>query len=231
MSDETEGDPDDADEDDAPSTRETLDELGFYDNDVTEFPPELSGVKRFKAEGRAEPLVEALGLQGYDVGFMRLEMIEALGRIGDEAAVPALVDELGDGDTNVAAMEALARIGSADAVDEIAEKLDPEKRVEPRVRAAAADALGELGDDGAVDALVEILDSDSPRVRAAAADALGEIGDDGPVEALSGLLEADESEKVRASAAGALASIDTADARETLSEYDDDANELVRRAV
>lgn len=215
------------------STREDLAELGFYDNEYTEFPPELSGVKRFKAEGEAEPLIEALQLPGYDVTFMRLEMIEALGRIGDPAAVDVLEDELRDGDTQIEAMEALGRIGSTDAVEALADLLDPEKKVKPHVRAKAADTVGEIGGSEAVEPLVEVLEAESPQVRAAAASALGEVGeaDDDAVDALSRMLEEDGEEHVRAAAAKALSQLDGDSAAEALAEYEDDRNELVAQAA
>lgn len=215
------------------STREDLAELGFYDNEYTEFPPELSGVKRFKAEGEAEPLVEALQLPGYDVTFMRLEMIEALGRIGDSAAVEVLEGELRDGDTQIEAMEALGRIGTTDAVEALAELVDPEKKVKPHVRAKAADTLGEIGGSEAVEALVDVLDVESPQVRSSAASALGECGEDDSeaVDALSELLAEETEEHVRAAAAKALSRQGSEAARDALSEFEDDRNDLVAKAA
>lgn len=215
------------------STREDLAELGFYDNDYTEFPPELSGVKRFKADGEAEPLIEALQLPGYDVTFMRLEMIEALGRIGDSAAVEVLEGELRDGDTQIEAMEALGRIGSADAVEALADLLDPEKKVKPHVRAKAADTVGEIGGQEAVEPLVGVLEVDAPQVRASAASALGASAesDADAVEALSGLLRDDEEEHVRAAAAKALSEMEADAASDALAEFEDDRNQLVAEAA
>ncbi len=215
------------------STREDLAKLGFYDNDYTEFPPELSGVKRFKADGEAEPLIEALQLPGYDVTFMRLEMIEALGRIGDPAAVEVLEGELRDGDTQIEAMEALGRIGSADAVEALADLLDPEKKVKPHVRAKAADTVGEIGGQEAVEPLVEVFEVDAPQVRASAASALGVAAesDADAVEALSELLRDDDEEHVRAAAAKALSEMEADAAADTLAEFEDDHNQLVAEAA
>ncbi len=215
------------------STHDELEDLGFYDNEFTEFPPELSGVKRFKAEGEAEPLIDALQLPGYDVTFMRKEMIEALGRIGDPAALEVLEDELNDGDTQIEAFEALARIGSEEAVEAVSELLDPEKRVKPHVRAKAAETLGEIASSTAVDDLVAVLELESPRVRGAAAKALGELGEANAdaVDALENLLEEDPEEHVRVAAAKALSNLEADSARETLERYQDDRNELVSKAA
>ncbi len=230
-SEEAEGE--EIEEEEDSSTRDELDELGFYDNEFTEFPPELSGVKRFKANDEAEPLVEALQLPGYDVTFMRLEMIEALGRIGDPVAVDVLEGELRDGDTQIEAMEALGRIGSPEAVDSLTDLLDPEKRVKPHVRAKAAETLGEIASADGVEALADVLEVESPRVRGAAARALGRVGEpsEDAVEALANLLEDDPEEHVRVAAAKALDALDTDAAEEALSDYRDDRNELVAKAA
>ncbi|MDY7082513.1 MAG: HEAT repeat domain-containing protein, partial [Halobacteria archaeon] len=135
QADESEEPEEKEEEDEEKSTREIFAELGFYDNEFTEFPPELSGLKRFKQEGNPDPIIEVLQLSKYNTNFMRLELIEALGRIGDEKAVEPLVDELKDADMRDEAMEALKRIGSPKATDSMVEYLDPERNVEPRVRA------------------------------------------------------------------------------------------------
>jgi hypothetical protein len=213
------------------TTKDRLKELGFYDNEFTEFPPELSGLKRFKANKNPDPIVEALQIQGYDTTFMRLEMIEALGRIGDETAVDVLLEEVNDNDTRMEAMDALGRIGSEEATDKILELLDPERKVQPHVRAKAAETAGRIGDPDAVELLVETLGSDSSEVRGTAAEALARIGtetkDAGVVEELARVLEEEADETVRMSAARALRSVGTEEARGALSGYEDDRNELV----
>jgi HEAT repeat protein len=222
-------------EDEEKTTKDKLEDLGFYDNDFTEFPPELSGLKRFKAKKNPEPIIEALQIQGYDTTFMRLEMIEALGRIGDETAVDVLLEEVNDNDTRMEAMDALGRIGSEKATDKILELLDPERKVQPHVRAKAAETAGRLGDPNAVELLVETLGSDSSEVRGTAAEALARIGSDTEdadvVEELATVLDEEADETVRMSAARALRSVGTDEAREVLGEYQNDRNELVAEAA
>jgi len=240
-------------EEEEKTTKDRLAELGFYDNDFTEFPPELSGVKRFKVEGNSRPIVEALDI--VNSVFMKHEMVEALGRIGDEAAVDKLVEQVDDNDTREEAIEALGIAGSERGTKRLVELLNPEKRVKPHVRAMSAEALGRIGDPEAVGALVTLLTGEglkdeeeeeesegegdeedgeyeppeSARVRGAVAEALGSIGrhDDGAVEALVALLEDDPDETVRLTAARALSNIDDEAARDALAEYADDRNELV----
>lgn len=249
---------DDEEEDEEKTTKDRLAELGFYENDFTEFPPELSGVKRFKAEGNSQPIVEALDI--VNSVFMKHEMVEALGRIGDEAAVDKLVEQVDDNDTREQAIDALGIAGSERATERLVELLDPEKRVKPHVRAKSAEALGRVGDPDAVGALVTLLTGEgledeeedesegeadggeeddeedeeyqppeSARVRGAVAEALGSIGepDERAIDALVGLLEQDSDETVRLTAARALSKMDDDGARDALSEYKDDRNELV----
>ncbi|MDZ7689093.1 MAG: HEAT repeat domain-containing protein [Halobacteriales archaeon] len=165
---------------------------------------------------------------------MRREMVEALGRIGDERAVDVLIDELGNNDTKMEAMDALGRIGSEEATDELVEMLEPEEEGSgTHVRAKAAETVGQIGDEAAVGALVENLEDESARVRGTAADALARIGvdDEGAVDALADLLEDEPEESVRLSAAKALREIGTEGAREVLTEYENDRNELVANAA
>ncbi|XGI84556.1 HEAT repeat domain-containing protein [Halorutilales archaeon Cl-col2-1] len=214
---------------DPPSTRDELEELGFYDNEFTEFPPELSGIKRFKVEGKTEPLVESLDI--FEANFLRKEVIEALGRIGDDNAVDRLLDEVDDADTRIDAIEALARIGSPKASEKLEDTLDPEANIPDNVRAKAADALGKIGDSGSTDAVVGALEMESVRVRESAAEALGSIGDEDAVEDLGSLLEEETHESVRVSAAKSLAEIGGERARGILEDYSDDTNELVAKAA
>jgi HEAT repeat protein len=162
-------------------------------------------------------------------------MVEALGRIGDEAAVDALLDEVNDNDTRMEAMDALGRIGSERATEKILGLLDPERKVQPHVRAKAAETAGRIGDPGAVGPLVETLGSDSSKVRGTAAEALARIGaEEGGADAvgeLASVLKDETDETVRMSAARALRSIGTQEARDVLAEYENDRNELVAQTA
>jgi HEAT repeat protein len=74
---------------------------------------------------------------------------EALGKLGDPQAVPALIQALGDSDSAVraAAAEALGAIGDPQAVPALIQALGDS---DCDVRRAAAEALGKLGDPQAV---------------------------------------------------------------------------------
>jgi len=226
------------------TTKDRLAELGFYDNDFTEFPPELSGIKRFKVEGNSQPIIEGLDL--INSVFMKHEMVEALGRIPDKEAVEKLIEQVDDNDTREQAIEALGIAGSDRATDKLVGFFDPEKRVKPHIRAKSAEAVGRIGDPDAIEALVTLLTGegledteeqsdedyeppDSARVRGATAEALGTIGEpkEGAVGALVGLLETDTDETVRLTAARSLSKIEDKDAHDALEEYKDDRNELI----
>ncbi|MBE0415655.1 MAG: HEAT repeat domain-containing protein [Dehalococcoidia bacterium] len=106
---------------------------------------------------------------------VRSAAADALGMIGDEAAVPALIDALKDEFSVVRtdAAFALGRLGAA-AVPALIEAL---KEEEERMRAEAAFALGEIGRDAksAVLALIEALNDEKEDVRREAAWALEKI--------------------------------------------------------
>ncbi len=224
---------------DPSTTREKLEELGFYDNEFTEFPPELSAVKSFKAENNPDPLIEALQLDGFDVDFMREEMIEALGWIGDEKAVDILEEILDDSDMRPYAIEALGRIESSGSIDKISKYLGSEARVEPHVRVKSAEALGKIGSVDGLSILLEALEDDSSQVRSTAVKSIGqilkknnenlgnsEIDENEIIEKLDRILK-NEKESIRVSAAKTLKQMNEGKAKEVLEKYKDDPNELV----
>ena len=141
----------------------------------------------------------------------RCQAADALGKIGNEAAVPALTEALGDGACAVreAATEALdkLRISSAATMAGFIEAL---KSAHPSARRNAAEVLGELGPDAktAVPSLVNSLDDEDNGVRWATTIALGEIGPDAKV-AVPALIKAlgDKALEVRMRAAQALGKI------------------------
>ncbi|MBN2122035.1 HEAT repeat domain-containing protein [Candidatus Micrarchaeota archaeon] len=102
-----------------------------------------------------------------------LSCVQALGKIGDWRAVPALAGLLMGPNPLLrdAAAEAMTmRCPHATAVFIRALKGRSEE-----LRAVSANALGEDTDPAAIPALIESLDDQSPKVRAAAAGALGKI--------------------------------------------------------
>lgn len=96
----------------------------------------IGSFENLKTAPRA--LIDALADPNRDV---RKEAAQALGNIGDEAAVPALKKLVGDADaqTRRTAVEALKDIGGADAIQALMALL---KDPDPEVRKTAAEALG-----------------------------------------------------------------------------------------
>ena len=132
--------------------------------------------------------------------FVRLECVEALGRIG-EAAIPALVVALDEGDLRPYAAWALAALGHPQAVAPLIEALQ-----QPAwdFRWQAVEGLGKLKAGAAVGPLLQALQDRDAGVRAMAAWSLGEVGDKRAQPALEHALR-DEEEDVRQAAEKSLA--------------------------
>jgi len=111
---------------------------------------------------------------------------EALGRIGSERIVDALLKVLLEAqkpDARLRAASALGRIGSERAVEALLKA--PLEAQESVVRWLAAEVLGLIGSKSAVDALLNVLLEDQvPAVRWRAAVALGRIGSERAEDAL-----------------------------------------------
>jgi HEAT repeat protein len=122
----------------------------------------------------------------------------ALGRLGDDDAVPALVEALTDPDPQVRerAARACGKLGDPRAVNALRDRVDGDER---RVRQAAADALAAIGSKRALAALIDRVEDDSPEVRYVAASALGEYGGPKPIDALVETLD-DANDAVRRAA-------------------------------
>lgn len=133
-------------------------------------------------------LIEVLQHQSQDddaAYYSRAEAASALGRIGDNSAVPALIDALADPNyLCVSAAMALGEIGDTRAIGPLVEVLsDKDKFWVPR--RAAAVALGNMGNSAksAIDALTAALDYDTTnsgekwdeRAREAVVDAINRI--------------------------------------------------------
>jgi len=108
----------------------------------------------------------------------------ALGRIGDQAAVPILAAALHGPDptTCIAAAAALGEIGDPSCVTYLLPLV--RQAADEKLCAAACDALGALGDPRALPELLDALDAGDRFVRAAAAQALGRIGHPGAIPGL-----------------------------------------------
>lgn len=154
----------------------------------------------------------------------RYEAAIALGRTGDQAAVPALKDALSDPDPGVRwmALEALGAIGGP-ALPVLIGLLDSD---DVDLRWGAAVALGDIGDPAAIGSLVTALGDSDRYVRTRAALALSVIG----VPALPPLAAASGSEDagVRWAAALALGKIRSPESIETLSTLLADPDRSVR---
>lgn len=133
-----------------------------------------------------------------DYPEFRLIAADALGRIGDESAVPALVGVLDDPDVRVRvrAVEACGEIGDPRAIDALADHLEDSH---DQVRREAATALAKIGTEAAMAALAPAARSRTESVRVIAIDALGSAGS---LEALPLLIDGleDNGELVRRTA-------------------------------
>lgn len=135
------------------------------------------------SRGDAQGLIHALKYDRGGAGSMhhgvRAAAAAALGRIGGDGSVEALIAALkypDSSDVHCAAAEALGKIGDSRAVVPLAEALaGPDSN--SYEREAATLALGELGTAGAVEPLITALRDEIREVRRAAAVALGEVVD------------------------------------------------------
>ncbi|MCI0350919.1 MAG: HEAT repeat domain-containing protein, partial [Acidobacteriales bacterium] len=136
---------------------------------------------------------------------VRRKAAEALGEIGTEGAVAALIEALKDEDSDVRvrSAEVLGRIGGEQAVAALIEDL---KSADSSVRWNAALALRGIGGEQAVAALIEDLKSADSDARGKAAMALGRIGGERAVSALIEALKSADSD-ARGKAAVALGRI------------------------
>lgn len=101
----------------------------------------------------------------------------ALGRIGEENTIGAVLATLDDGSAAVRAngAEALGLIGSPTAIPALVSRLRDEDE-EAWVRERTAEALGRIGSDVVLDALSQCLVEPRHSLREAAAEALRRIG-------------------------------------------------------
>jgi HEAT repeat protein len=134
---------------------------------------------------------------------VRRHAIWALGRIGDPAVLPSLLNlREGSGDQLEAVADALASIGSPDGVPRLAELA---RHQSAGVRRRAVAALAMAGDERVVEPLLRALDDDNRDVRLAAMRSLAAVSDPRSTKQLLGLL-LNEDADVRAAAATGLQS-------------------------
>ncbi|MFC6872072.1 HEAT repeat domain-containing protein [Halobellus marinus] len=185
------------------------DVLGHY----KDYPPELSALKEWESRGRVdmvllakdslqsdfmeEHCMDALVRMANADAFEEMhglaerrdkKAIKALGRMGAgaEEAVETLVEYVdADSDPGLqkVTLRALGEIGSTEATQAIADKLEMDN---DNVRPYVARALGLIGDTRAIDPLADTLaEDDSDTVRAAAAWALRQIGTESALETVA----------------------------------------------
>jgi HEAT repeat protein len=143
-------------------------------------------IEKLESKRGVAALVEAL--QTAEPARAR-EAAAALGRLGDPAAGPVLINALGDAELRDAAAAALVAMGSkvVDILVMALRQAHPDVRdasANPSVRVAIAEILGHAGDQRAVEALIAAFE-DVDEVGLAATVALGRLKDPRAVDALS----------------------------------------------
>jgi HEAT repeat protein len=117
----------------------------------------------------------------------RAQAVDALARIGGEAAIMGLIEALKDSDPTIEikAIEALGKVGNDRAVGPLVDALASDN---PKIWLAAHDAIYHLKSDN-IDPLLAALSHHDRRGRANAAGLLGLIGDKRAAEPLAALLK------------------------------------------
>jgi HEAT repeat protein len=136
-----------------------------------------------------------------DAGFMLAKQTQHK----DPAAVPGLLDALGDDDPRIrtAAVKALGEIGDPAAVPQLLHIMNTER--DGDIRWLATGALGKIG-AAAVPGLLNMLRDEDWKVRRSAADALWAMREPSAVPGLLAALQ-DRNDVVRQAVAGALEAI------------------------
>ncbi|EKF85819.1 HEAT repeat domain-containing protein [Methanobacterium formicicum] len=189
-------------------------------------------VAQLEEEQDVEGLIRALKDHDY---LTRKEAARALKKVGDETAVPALIEALRYKSWHLDyvilssvrenSAEALGRIGDIRAIPALIDSMENDPDEEVRLKSAWA--LGELGNEGAVDALITALEDKNWSVRRTSANALGRIGDHRAVPYLIKALE-DNDWHVRKYAAVSLGKMQDKQAIPILLEAMDDEDADVR---
>lgn len=139
-----------------------------------------------------------IGWLDADYPEFRMVAAAALGRMGDETAVPHLLDALDDSAPRVRerAARSCGRIGDSRCVPALADRLDDRN---PIVQQAAANALGSIGSQPALEPLIPLARADNEELRRIAVDELGQFGSFKPIVVLLKTLE-DDSESIQRTA-------------------------------
>ncbi|MFD1567321.1 HEAT repeat domain-containing protein, partial [Halolamina litorea] len=210
---------DEAEEWDDLQTNEQLMAEGFYDV--------LGHYKDYPVEWAALKEHEQQGnvdqilraLDALGSEFMERHCMEALIRMGDAEAFEEMHARAQKRDKP--GIEALGKMGpdATEAVDTLIEYVDTDS--DPQLQKVTFRALGEIGSEEATQPLANKLEMDDDNVRPLAARALGLIGDTRAIDPLADTIAEDEDRTVRTAAAWALRQIGTREALEAAAEYDD----------
>jgi HEAT repeat protein len=156
-----------------------------------EYPPvtRRAAAKALALVAKAEkipPILEVL--DGEKDRTVRINLINGLGRLGNDDALPFLLGLLKDRDQLIRAeaAAALSRFNSEAAYNELLTGLAQKTAKEDYLlRQYTAEALGKMADRRSLQPLITALKDTNAFVRAAAATALGELGDKRAVEPLT----------------------------------------------
>jgi HEAT repeat protein len=140
-------------------------------------------------------------------GTVRVNVIRALGEIGDKRAVPAIVPHVSDpssSDVRIASCQALGLLGDPAAVSALEQALYDQ---DDTVRIVAVRSLGTIPGAASLDVLLRVaLQDENEIIRSHVAKVVGDRHAKEAVPKLESALAA-ESERVRANAAAALGQI------------------------
>ena len=141
--------------------------------------------------GMGEPALEyvipALEYEDHDV---RKFAADVIGEIGSEIGIGPLVETIGDVDANVSfsVVEALGKIGSDIALD----NLEVAFNKYPNIRPTIAEALGKLKNPNAIRVIKNALNDEDPLVVFAITEAFGKIGGRDEIVLLEQFIEESE---------------------------------------
>ncbi|MFC7226333.1 HEAT repeat domain-containing protein [Salinirubellus salinus] len=178
------------------------------------------------AEKENDPERVLMAMDRLTSKFMQENCLEALKRMGSPEAYDDLMAKVQKRDFD--AIEAIGKIGpeADEATETLHDYIDGEAN--PPLQKVVLRALGELGNEESTQPVADRLVAEDPEVRSQAARALGRIGDTRAIDPLADVLADDENDSVRAAAAWGLNAIGTERALEAAAEYADDRSYIVQ---
>ena len=209
--------------------QQRLHELMEQDEQALSAPVHTNLLALLKQLVMSNTLLYLLRVITHPMPIVRASAAEALGTLGNPAALPALLTALSDENETVrrAAAAALDTLGDPDALPALITALSDENET---VRRAAASALDTLGDPAALPALITALSDENETVRRAAASALGTLGNPVALPAIIIALS-DDVQTVRWSAISALGRLGEIAAIPTLLTALSDEDKNVRQSA